>query len=990
MILALTQLGIHRPITVLTLIFLSSVLTVAYTTCNLTFKTDRSDLIDPQADYHRRWLQYADSFGTSSDMVVVVESTAPTTPARTPNSLNLKTADKSAVAPASTSTANNAQVVNPSPSNPVVIDAIEEMARRMRQEPELFGNILYKVETKQLREKGLYYLSPSQLQEALNLLQGFTPVLRGNWDLVSVPYISQRLSQTLGVLRDTSASQPLWNQALLLSRSLDAWSHGQGQFVNPWPEMIKVDEQMKRDDQGVEYFLNEDKSMGFIQVTPMAKEKFEGAKPTIQRIRQITKEVELLIPGIRIGVTGIPILESDEMTQTVRDMSWESVVSFICVALILIVGFRGFQYPLMATLMLGVGMAWSFAFTTAVIGHLNILSVSFATILIGLGNDFAVHYLVKYLELRHLKMTLKKALEYASNSVGIGILTSAVSTALAFYCATMTDFLAIAELGVIAAGGIMLCVLANFIMTPAMVALADRNNKTTTLPPPIPLSGWRKTLANYPFAVMSVSSILIIALCLPGWKIGPQGVVPQIHYDSNLLHMQAKNVESVKVQDRIYEKSNGSLLYAVSIAKSPQEAVELKKKFESLPTVYRVEELATQMPLAPASETTLYVQGFNALLKHLPETIPQAAPLNPQQLGKSIEELLEVSKNSSHPLSGEITQNLDRFLTQFESLELQDQIRIITEYQMRLKWSLLMQLNMIKSAASPDPVTIKDLPQELTTRFVSNKGEWLLQIFPREQIWDDAPLANFVKDLRTVDPEVTGTPLQNYEASRQILESYILSALYSLMTIVLTLLANFMHNNNVFRIFTPAVLVTGLLMILFHGSAHPIHLGTALTMIFSIVLIAAMFVDRASIYESVLALFPPVIGLLMTMGIMVLWQMDFNPANMIVLPLVLGIGVDTGVHIIHHFRTHSRNYEISESTTNGAIMTSLTTIVGFACMIPSAHQGLSSLGIVLSVGISCSLFVSMVPLPAILTMISRANSAKSATQYSFSTKQHAA
>ncbi len=105
-------------------------------------------------------------------------------------------------------------------------------------------------------------------------------------------------------------------------------------------------------------------------------------------------------------------------------------------------------------------------------------------------------------------------------------------------------------------------------------------------------------------------------------------------------------------------------------------------------------------------------------------------------------------------------------------------------------------------------------------------------------------------------------------------------------------------------------------------------------------------------------------------GILAYFGIDLNPANLIVLPLVLGIGVDDGVHVVHDFRMQTGRYRPSSSTINAILLTSLTSMIGFGSLMVAAHRGLYSVGLVLVVGIGCCLFVSLVMLPAILTLVS--------------------
>ena len=244
--------------------------------------------------------------------------------------------------------------------------------------------------------------------------------------------------------------------------------------------------------------------MGFLKVVPTANQKddFNGDSRAVDRIRELIGQVTEKHPDVKIGVTGIPVLENDEMRRSQSDMTLASVISFLGVGVLLFIGFRGFRHPLLGLVMLLVGMAWTFGYTTLVVGHLNILSVSFAVILIGLGIDFAIHYLARYLELRHQGESLRPALRETSTSVGAGIVTAALTTALAFFCATFTQFLGVAELGIIAGGGILLCGVATFIVLPALISLSDQNVEPRKLPTPFDGHLLRGMTSRFPRLVM--------------------------------------------------------------------------------------------------------------------------------------------------------------------------------------------------------------------------------------------------------------------------------------------------------------------------------------------------------------------------------------------------------------------------------------------------------------------------------------------------------
>ena len=938
---SITRFSSRRPRATLWFVLVLACAAAGLTVCYIRFKTDRADLIDPDAAFHRRWLSYTESFGDTSELVVVVEA-----------------------------------------DNPVTIkQVLDDLGTRMQRESEPFRNVLYKVEPGALREKGLQYLSPEQLQAGLERLDEYSPVVRGRWDLVRIDSLVSRLRYQLES-RTASASsggpgdlRPLLRHAELLSASMARYLVDRNDFRNPWPDIGPIDPRMRDEGQQVIYFLNDQGNMGFLKALPVKKQKgLDGTAESIDRLRELTAEVSTGHPTARIGVTGIPVLESDEMRRSQDDMLKASLISIAGVSIVLILGFRGFRHPALALVMLAVGMAWACGYTTLVVGHLNILSVSFAVILIGLGIDFGIHYLARYLELRHEGQMLRPALLETSSSVGTGIVTAAVTTALAFLCATLTRFLGVAELGIIAGGGILLCALATFVVLPALVSLADQSVEPRRLPTPFQGNVLRTLTSRFPLVVLLASLGVIVGVGVNAVGIGEEGIEPRVHYDYNLLNLQADGLESVDVQKRVFKQARDSLLYAVSLADTPEEARRLRAKFEALPSVHHVEGLASRLPASPPEETRLLVQAFRAQLARLPGRPPQLGSANPAVIGRTLEKFYLRIRNKVDADAVEAARAIDEFLDRFERLSLRDQMAFLGEYQARMAGALLGQLRALAAASNSEPVTLADLPAELTSRFVSRKGDkakWLLQIYPKEPIWDIEPLSRFAADVRSVDPDATGTPLQNFEASRQIVKSYERAALYALAVIFFVLLVDFLNREQKLLTLLPPLIIVGFIAMTLHTRRADISPVFLITTYVAMVVAIAATVDFRNLRDTLLTLLPPLLGGgLMMFGILALLGVDLNPANLIALPLVLGIGVDDGVHVIHDFRLQKGRYRTSSSTMNAIVLTSLTSMIGFGSMMVAAHRGLYSVGLVLVIGVGSCLFVSLVTLPAVLTMIS--------------------
>ncbi len=952
-----TRLMAARPWLTLLVLLGLCVASGVYTSQNLKFKNDRADLIDPQADFQQRWLNYTKNFGEASEIVVVVEAKSPD----------------------------------------VIQQVLEDLGQRLRSDADHFRNVLYKVEHEHLRRKGLQFLTPAQLEMCLTQLNEMRPVIQGDWDQVNLEVVLSQLLRRLYLLKLAAAAggkessslpgptpgqlmQMIGQHVTALAVSMSAALKDPEDTRNPWPQLVQVDGSLADMAAKPTYFLNDRGTQGFLQVVPVEdKVNVHSASVAITRLREIVADVKADHPHVKIGLTGIPVLEHDEMVRSQADMTLSTIVSCVGVLLLMLAGFHGFRHPLLAMIMLAAGLLWSCAFATAFVGHLTILSASFAAILMGLGIDFAVVYLSRYLELRHEGQGLDEAIGNTTASIGASILTAAITTALAFYCATFTKFLGVAELGLIASGGVMLCAIASFLVLPPLLRIADKNVAATKLPTPIQGNLLRWATTRFPWVVTIAGLALLgfIGSRAIQWRDGwPQFA---IKYDYNLLNLQAEGVESVEVQHRMFEESNSSLLFAVALADSPEKARSLKAEFEKLPTVRKVEELASHLPATPPEQTKLLIQALHSEVSQLAPVKFEPRVVNPEAIGKLVERLFVTLSNGDDAWAKQAAAALDDFLERFGVLPMDQQIRFLNEFQARMNFALHAQLQALADASDPEPITIADFPKELVSRFVSPKGQWLLQVFPKEQVWDIEPLREFVEDVRSLDPEVTGIALQNYEASLQIMHSYQDAAAYAFIAICITLLIDLLGRSQAFRVLTPPALVIGVMWGLSRWCHWDVSWELFGGLYLAMAVVIALMIDAEAVFYALLSLLPPVGGAAIMFGLMRQMHVDLNPANLIVLPLLLGIGVDGGVHVVHDFRLQTkRRYRISPSIINSLVLTSTTTMVGFGSMLLAAHRGLYTFGLVLTIGVGSCVFVSLVPLPAILTLLDRRRQKKAA------------
>ncbi|APZ93878.1 MMPL family transporter [Fuerstiella marisgermanici] len=942
--------GARRPRLALWMMVLVGCAGVGVTVSDLKLRTSRSDLLAPE----KAWDDYAESFGGGSDLVVVAQTDVP-------NAALLQT-------------------------------VLDQLGERLIREPEYFSNVLFKIDQSDLRRKALQYLSETELQAAIRRVDQFTPVLSNQqWDLLRVERLAGQLdtqiaSATQKQTNATGAVAYAERLATSLSGFLDVGQddvrvNTQG-FRSPWPDIVSTEIEHSAQDADLAYLMNSNRSVGMLHVHPVPDKKgLDANSRSLVRLREHLAELEeeygAVAPDLKLSLTGIPVLEHDELRRSGRDMINAALIAFIAVGLLLSFGLKGMRHPMLVLIMLVNALAVTFGVATLAVGHLNILSICFAAIMIGLGVDFGIHFVTRYLFLRQELYEMDESLVLTGQSVGTGILTSALTTAIAFASAALTGYPGLAELGIIAAGGILICALMTFTFLPALIALSDEHVEIDELPVPISGDFWRSAVSGFPITAIAVAVIGIVAVAWNAVNYEDGSVSFNVAYDSNLLKLQDHTLDSVQAE-RTLAASDESLLYAVAIAETQAETDALRAKLLALPTVARVTELSSRIPQQASAGQQQLIGQLKTKLQNMPTRTPTFAASNPEVVGVSLDRLYKTLSASSDLKAHKAAERLDEFLNKFASLPTNKQAQVIDAYQDMMVGSLLKEFGQVATATSLEPVGLEDLPEAWRNRYLRVDGErqlWLVKIFPKEEVWNEVALASFVRDIRTVAPDVTGVPVQNYDSAVKMKACYKTIAVYSLAAIALFLLFDFLRPGQKLLTVIPPLLIVGFIgytSIQRHGDLNPnmlvaIYLGM-------VAFVATVF-DFRNLRDTFIALVPPIGGGLMLLGIMAILNVDFNPINLIVLPLVLGIGVDDGVHMVHDYRRQlmagKKEYRPSGDTMNGVFLTSLTSIVGFGSLMISAHQGLKSVGIVLAIGVACCLAVALILVPPMLVLVAK-------------------
>jgi hopanoid biosynthesis associated RND transporter like protein HpnN len=855
---SVTRVATSRPWATTLIAGAIALLSLAYAATYLEIRTSRLDLLNPESAYNKLWIRYIKEFGHKDDAVVVVEGSHPAE----------------------------------------ITAAIDQIATAVSLHSESFEAVLSRTDLTGLRRKGLHYLPSTQLSQINQFLNQVDPVLQGDWSQLNLGRQAAQIAVSPPVGLGPSGVAGQW---AALAENLLAALRDPQQYRCPWPALPAAANLQGAAAGGGGYLLSSNGRLGMLllRLAPKVSSSPES-RNAIVLLRELLAGIARSHPSLHIGLTGLPIMEQDEMDSSQTAMFRASLISTLGVALLFTAGFGRLRQSLMTVIALTIGIAWSIGAATLIIGHLNILSMAFGVILIGLGIDFGIHYLARYQQLRRLAIPCQDALCQTVAAIGPGVVTGGVTTSVAFFTAGLTKFTGIAELGIIAGSGVLLCLLATIVVLPALIVLIDRRGDAAC-PTALPLGKWIAPIHKAPRVTLGLACGVTLALGLG---------VTQLRYDHNLLNLQPVGLESVEMEHKLLTDGDRSLWFALSVANNRAEALARKEKFLRLASVDRVEELASLVPQESA-ETGALVERIHARLGRLPERPPQIPVASPEQLGQVI--AAAVTRASSPQADPQLRRRFEQIAAELQRLPARDCYRRLADYQQRLATDLLAQLRALRQVSDPRPPSLSDLPPSLVTRFVSHRGRYLLRIYGKGSIWDMDALSTFVADVRRVDPQATGKPLQTYEASRQMQQSYMEAAIYSLLAVSTILMINF-----------------------------------------------------RSIRAVLLAMLPLAVGTLQMLGILGLLGLPLNPANMIVLPLILGIGIDDGVHVVHDARTQKGRYRLTNSTAMAVLMTSLTSMLGFGSLMIANHRGLQSLGRVLTLGVSCCLFASLLILPAIL------------------------
>jgi hopanoid biosynthesis associated RND transporter like protein HpnN len=633
---------------------------------------------------------------------------------------------------------------------------------------------------------------------------------------------------------------------------------------------------------------------------------FLNAGPGIAAIRTAQSELGLTPEnGFRVRITGEPVLNDEELHSVRAQAMAVAVASFVLFTAAVSYALRSVRTVLALAGSLLVSLIWSNAFAAVALGHLNTISAAFNVLIIGLGGEFGIHVCMRYGELIAAGRSRTRAIIETAETIGSSLVSSACTTSIGLYIFLFTDFTGVAQLGLISGTGVILSLVSSLTVLPAILSLgAAAPAPRSPTPPP-----WVARLEHLPLRF--ARGIRITAIVI---GVGAAALLPRVNFDHNLLNLRDSSTESVRTFEDLLSRP-GSTPWTIDVA-APNltEAQAMAKRLAALPAVASARTLMDYVP-ADQEEKHEILAAASYFVTPVRTNRSESSPTEARDaLAALADEAARAGQSTAASAASgrRLHAALERFLTgPAAGAEMSE---AFARLRSNVVGSLPAQVNSLAAMLSPDYVRLEDLPVPLVEQMLAADGRARIEVIPREDLSDTAALQRFVDSVRKIAPEASGPAVWLIEWGR----------------------------------------VTWTAM-------RRALLGGTLCMLVVLVLL------WRSVRDPLLAFFPLVLMAVVTCAVLVLAGQSFNFANVIVLPMLLGMGVDNGVHLVHRHRTRPEEVDVlSTSTARAVFYAGLTTILSFGSLAFTSHRGMAAVGQLLALGVFFTLVCYVVVLPAVL------------------------
>jgi hopanoid biosynthesis associated RND transporter like protein HpnN len=843
----------RRPVLVLLVVGVLTVFASIYAALNLGVNADPKTLINPSLPFQVRQREIAATFHTFNDgILVVVDAESPFAAGR----------------------------------------AAEALANRLGERKDLFSEVVVPGGGPFFAKNALLYLDVDQLENLVDRLSTVQPFLAAFSRDQSLVTVSNLLGDALAAAR--SGQRLGLDLPLVLDRvSTAAEAAVDGRAApDPWGSALMGDA------------LPPEARQRVVALRPVLDYRsLLSAAPAVAAIREAAAALELdAAHGIRVRVTGDPVLNYEELIAIGRQSQIAAGISFVLFSVAVIYALRSTRIVTALLASLLVSLAWTNAVAAATVGDLNQISAACNVFIVGLGGEFGIHVCMRYAELAAGGHSRTEALVLTGSTTTGSLVSSAATTSIGFFVFLLTDFVGVAQLGLVTGLGMALSLLSTLVVAPAVLAVgAPDAPKAEAAQPP-----WIARLEHLPLAYARPIRWGAVMLALLAVVL-----VPRAHFDHNPLELRDPNTESVQTFEDLLARRASSPWTIDLVAPDLAAAEALATRLEQLPTVLHARTLDDWVP-QDQDEKREVLETASFFVPPLVADVPNRPPAEQRAALERLAAATAEARDDADARLAASAARLQAALGRFLAGPGTDED--FRKLQMSVVGSLPEQVRDLRPMLTPDRVTRADIPPDLARQYLAPDGRARVELLPKEDVSDSPTLERFVDSVRAVVPDAAGMAVWLVEWGRVAWNSM------------------------------RAALFGGMLAM--------------------VVFLLAMW---RSVRDTLLAFFPLLLAAGLSCASLVVMGKPFNFANVIVLPMLIGMGVDNGVHLVHRHRTHEEEVDVLATSTARAIFyAALTTVMAFGSLGFASHKGMASIGQLLTIGVALTLVCYVVVLPAVL------------------------
>src|SRR5271165_5319578 len=643
----------------------------------------------------------------------------------------------------------------------------------------------------------------------------------------------------------------------------------------------------------------------FVLVQPkLDHTRLEPGGAATVAIRNAASSLEFVKSGeARVRITGNVALADEEFASVAEGAATGLIGSIVLIALWLFLAVHSWRLIAPILMTLGLGLMLTLLFAAAAVGTLNLVSVGFGILFVGIAVDFAIQFSVRYREMRLLFPEAARSLAETGRRVGGQILVASAATAAGFLAFVPTDFRGVAELGLIAGVGMLIAFLCTMTFLPAAISLLRPHGESAEVG-----FAWAAPLDEIVrrrrWALLTLFGLLATL-----------GVVllPRLGFDADPLHTKDPNTEAMQTLRDLGDSKVTNPFTIDVLAPDAAAAARLADRLRGLPMVSEVLSINSFVPADQQSKMALIGDAATLLGPTLTPLEP-AARETPDEIRTAASNALQkivpalAKLPSDHVLSA-IAGDLKKLVSAPGS--------VLVAVDQALTRFLPNELDQLRAALGAQPVSLQTIPPELARDWILPDGRARVQVVPKPLAGSTIGLREFVAAITAVAPDAGGPAVTIEATSATIIGSFRSAAIAALIAI------------------------TGIL-----------------------------FVALRRVLDVSLVLAPLLLSSLMTVVVIVLLPLLLNYANIIALPLLLGVGVSFNIYFVMNWRAGQTSV-LGSATARAILFSALTTGTAFGSLALSGHPGTASMGRLLLISLGCTLVASLVFIPALLAATPR-------------------